>query len=200
MDFNFGNTSASAPAVLNLKKNDVLDLTKTAPALKNVILGAGWDVAETGPSFDLDISAFMLNDKGRVANPATDVVFFNQMQQQGIRLEGDNLTGEGEGDDERIDIDLSAVRPDVSRIVFFVTIFEANVKRQTFGMVNNSYVRLMDADNNEKELCRFELKENVATDTAITFAELFKGPNGWNFRAIGEGSIGDLNTLLSKYM
>ena len=203
MNFNFDSGQApqtAAPAVLNLKKNDVLDLTKAAPALKNVILGAGWDVAETGPSFDLDIAAFLLNAQGRVANPATDVVFFNQMNQKGIRLEGDNLTGAGEGDDERIDISLDQIDPSIQRIVFFVTIFEADKKHQTFGMVNNSYVRLLDADNNEAELCRFELKENVSTSTAITFAELYKGDHGWNFKAIGDGSVGDLNTLISGYM
>lgn len=199
MEF-FSNKVNDVQPVLDLKKNDILDLTKAAPSLKNVIVGAGWDVAEIGPSFDLDISAFLLDERNRVRNPAEDVVFFNQMQQKGIRLEGDNLTGEGEGDDERIDVALDQVAPYVHKIVFLVTIFEAHIKHQTFGMVNNSYIRLLDADNNEKELCRFSLKENASTATAIVFAELYREHHNWKFKAIGDGKIGDLNTLLAAYM
>lgn len=201
MNFNFDSTpSTNTGNLLNLTKGSILDLTKAAPSLRNCVLAAGWDVAETGANFDLDISAFLLNAQGRVANVATDVVFFNQMQQAGIRLEGDNLTGAGEGDDERIDIALDHLAPGVERIVFLVTIFEAENRKQTFGMVNNSYVRLLDADNGEKELCRFELKENASTNTAIVFAEIYKENSSWKFRAIGEGCIGDLNVLLSRYI
>lgn len=200
MNLNFGNTPAQTTPTLNLSKGGVLDLTKAAPSLKHAVLAAGWDVAESGANFDLDISAFLLNAQGRVANVQTDVVFFNQMQQRGIQLEGDNLTGAGDGDDERIDISLDELAPGVERVVFFVTIFEAQNRKQTFGMVNNSYVRLLDADNGDKELCRFELKEQASTNTAITFAEIYKENGSWKFRAIGDGCIGDLNTLLSRYM
>lgn len=201
MNLNFDTTpKPSQEGLLNLTKGSVLDLTKQAPSLNNVVLGAGWDVAENGANFDLDIAAFLLNAQGRVANVATDVVFFNQMQQQGIRLEGDNLTGEGEGDDERIDISLNNLAPGVERIVFLVTIFEAQNRRQTFGMVNNSYVRLLNADEHEKELCRFELKRDASANTAITFAEIYKENGSWKFKAIGDGCIGDLNTLLSRYL
>lgn len=200
MNLNFSDTPTPQAPMLNLTKGAVLDLTKTAPSLKSVVLGAGWDVAQTGANFDLDISAFLLNAQGRVTNVATDVVFFNQMQQPGIKLEGDNRTGAGDGDDERIDIELDKLAPGVEKIVFFVTIFEAQNRKQTFGMVNNSYVRLLDVDNNEKELCRFELKENASTNTAITFAEIYRENGSWKFKAIGDGCVGDLNTLLSKYM
>lgn len=198
---NFTNIGANRqPDLLNLKKNDMLDLNKVAPSLKNVILGAGWDVSSRGPSMDLDIAAFMLDETDRVRDYREDVIYFNHMSSTGIRLEGDNLTGEGEGDDERIDINLDLIPSYVKKIVFFVTIFNAESKKQTFGMVNNSYVRLLDADNNEREVLRYPLKENYSTATALTFAELIRENRGWTFHAIGEGSVGDLNTLLMKYI
>ena len=201
IDFNNLNGNNNIPT-LNLEKAQVLDLTKVAPSLKNVILGAGWDVSEIGPSFDLDISAFLLDRNGRVdRNRISDrVIYFNNMRARGIRLEGDNLTGEGDGDDERIDINLDEIDSDVDSIIFFVTIFDAINKRQTFGMVNNSYIRLLDADNNEKEILRYPLKGRYDSDTAITFCKLKRNSKGWEFEAIGDGSIGDLNTLISKYM
>lgn len=157
-----GNMQSSANNngvnALNLKKNDVLNLTKKNPGLKKVILGAGWDVASIGQDFDLDIAAFLLNANGKAQNIPDDVIFFNNMQGQGICLEGDNRTGAGEGDDERIRIDLEAISPHVQKIVFVVTIHEAQAKRQTFGMVENSYVRILDEERNEREICRFNLK------------------------------------------
>ncbi len=190
----------SQPPILNLQKNQVLDLTKVAPSLENIVLGAGWDVASYGPSMDLDIAAFLVSENGRVLNPAEDVIFFNHMRGKGIRLEGDNLTGEGDGDDERIQVKLSKIAPHVDKIVFFVTIFNAQEKKQTFGMVNNSFIRLLDADNDEREILRYELKERCSSSTALTFAELERTGNGWQFKAIGEGSIGDLNTLITNYI
>ena len=185
--------------ILNLKKNDILDLTKKNPGLKRVILGAGWDVATMGQDFDLDIAAFLLNNNNKVARIPDDVIFFNNMEGQGIRLEGDNRTGAGEGDDERIQIDLSMIRNDIAKIIFVVTIHNAQLKRQTFGMVENSYVRLLDAENDEKEVCRFNLKENGSTVTSVIFAELYRDGNEWRFKAIGDGKIADLNGVLALY-
>lgn len=185
---------------LNLKKNDVLNLTKKNPGLKKVILGAGWDVATMGQDFDLDIAAFLLNSNGKVQNIPDDIIFFNNMQGQGIYLEGDNRTGVGEGDDERIRIDLENISSYVQKIVFVVTIHEAQAKRQTFGMVENSFVRILDEKNNEREVCRFNLKENGSTVTSVIFAELYRTNGEWQFKAIGEGKIADLNGVLSLYM
>ena len=182
---------------LNLNKNDVLDLTK---GLEQVVLAAGWDISRNGASFDLDIAAFMLNSYGRVSNLGTDVVYFNNMQAPGVMLEGDNLTGSGDGDDERIQVDLSKIAPYVEKIVFVVTIHEANIKRQTFGMIDNSYVRLLNSAANESEICRFDLKENGSTATSVIFAELYKERNNWKFKAIGEGRVGDLNDILRLYI
>lgn len=185
---------------LNLKKNDVLNLTKKAPGLTEVILGAGWDVANNGFDFDLDIAAFLLDENGKVANVPDDVIFFNNMKSQGIELLGDNRTGAGDGDDERIQMDLSQIRQDIKKIVFVVTIHEAQMKRQTFGMVENSYVRLLDTKNNEKEICKFNLKENGSTATSVIFAEIHRDGYEWQFKAIGEGKIADLNGILGLYM
>ena len=198
MGINLGTNNNINP--LNLKKNDVLDLTKKNPGLDKVILGAGWDVATMGQDFDIDIAAFLVGSNNKVNQIPQDVIFFNNKFSDGIHLEGDNRTGAGEGDDERIQIDLSQIRSDIQRIVFIVTIHEAQSRRQTFGMVNNSYVRLLDAKNNERELCRFNLKENGSTVTSVIFAELYKDGYEWYFKAIGDGKIADLNGMLGLYM
>ena len=194
----FSNNNQSG--ALNLKKNDILNLTKKEPGLEKVVLGAGWDISLNGSTFDLDISAFLLGQNGKVNNVNEDVIYFNNMNSQGIKLCGDNRTGVGEGDDERIEIDLRQIKESVSKIIFVVTIFEARDKRQTFGMIDISYIRLLDEKNGEKELCRFNLKENGSTATAVVFAELFKENNEWHFKALGDGKIADLNGILSLYM
>ena len=199
MAINLGRNNNTVGA-LNLQKNDILDLTKKNPGLEKVILGAGWDVASMGQDFDLDIAAFLLNENGKVGQIPNDVIFFNNKFGDGITLLGDNRTGAGDGDDERIQIDLSKIRSDIQKIVFIVTIHEAQTRRQTFGMVNNSYVRLLDEKNNEKELCRFNLKENGSTVTSVIFAELYKDGYEWYFKAIGDGKIADLNGMLGLYM
>ena len=199
-NINMGASNGNNVNALNLKKNDILNLAKKNPGLKKVILGAGWDVASGGQDFDLDIAAFLLNANGKVQNIPDDVIFFNNMQGQGIYLEGDNRTGAGEGDDERIRIDLESIPAHVQKIVFVVTIHEAQAKRQTFGMVENSYVRLLDEENNEREICRFNLKENGSTATSVIFAELNRKGSEWQFKAIGEGKIADLNGILGIYM
>ena len=198
-NINMGASNGNNVNALNLKKNDILNLAKKNPGLKKVILGAGWDVASGGQDFDLDIAASLLNANGKVQNIPDDVIFFNNMQGQGIYLEGDNRTGAGEGDDEVININLEEINPNIAKIVFVVTIHEAQAKRQTFGMVENSYVRLVDLENNKREICRFNLKENGSTATSVIFAELNRKSSEWQFKAIGEGKIADLNGVLALY-
>ena len=195
---NIQNGGGTQAISLNLNKNDILDLTKRNPGLKRVTLGAGWDISVTGQSFDIDIAAFLLDSNNKF-NTVENVIFFNNKNAQGVILEGDNRTGAGDGDDERINIDLDRVNPGISKIVFVVSIFDAESKRQTFGMVNNSYVRLLDAAQNDKELCRFNLKEDGSTATSILFAELYRDGAEWQFKAVGEGKIADLNGLLALY-
>ncbi|MBX9137855.1 MULTISPECIES: TerD family protein [unclassified Clostridium] len=195
-----GNTNNNAPTggILNLNKNDVLDLTKRNPGLKKVMLGAGWDTSNSGSDFDLDIAAFLL-DANNKFNTVSNVIFFNNKAGRGITLGGDNRTGAGEGDDETINIELDNIDPSIVKIVFVVTIHEAMAKRQTFGMINNSYVRLVDLEQNGKELCRFNLKENGSTATSVIFAELYRNGAEWQFKAVGEGKIADLNGVLALY-
>lgn len=192
------NLGGSQPQILNLQKNDILDLTKRNPGLKKVTLGAGWDISNGGVDFDIDIAAFML-DANNKFNSVSNVIFFNNKQGQGIALSGDNRTGAGDGDDETISIDLDMIDPSREKIVFVVTIHEAQAKRQTFGMVNNSYVRLLDTVNNNRELCRFNLKADGSTATSVIFAELYRDMGEWQFKAVGEGKIADLNGVLALY-
>ena len=195
-----GNSSISnqSAGILNLNKNDILDLTKRNPGLKKVSLGAGWDIANNGLDYDLDIAAFLLDSNNKF-NTVSNIIFFNNKESQGISLVGDNRTGAGEGDDEVININLEEINPNIAKIVFVVTIHEAQAKRQTFGMVENSYVRLVDLENNKREICRFNLKENGSTATSVIFAELNRKGSEWQFKAIGEGKIADLNGVLALY-
>ena len=207
MAINLGNgfestnntTNNTQPTVsLNLNKNDILDLTKRNPCLSTVRLGAGWDVASGGADFDLDIVAFLLDQNGKFQT-TSNIVYFNNKTAQGVTLSGDNRSGAGEGDDETMLIKLNEVNSNINRIVFAITIFNAREKRQTFGMINNSYVRLLDVDNGDKELCKFNLKEDGSTATSVIFAELVRDNSEWQFKAIGDGKIADLNELAAMY-
>lgn len=191
------NNNSSAIS-LNLVKNEVLDLTKRNPGLTHVKLGAGWDVSNGNGDFDLDIVALLIDSDGSLKS-ASNVIFFNNKSAKGIALSGDNRTGAGTGDDETITINLSEIDSNIDKIVFAISIFGAREKRQTFGMINNSYVRLLDVANGEKELCKFNLKENSSTATTVIFAELKRDLAEWQFKAIGEGKMADLNELVAMY-
>lgn len=198
MDFTSMNNNSQG--LLNLSKGGVLDLTKQDKVYSKINVGGGWDVVINGPSADLDLSAFLLDRNGRITDTSRQVVFFNQMRQNGIFLNGDNRTGAGEGDDEVISIDLNNIDSNIDKIVFFITIFEAQQKAQNFGQVSNAFIRLVDASD-DSEIVRYNLTDNYSTDTAVTAAELFRNPTGgWSFKAIGEGSISDLNQLVSRYI
>lgn len=200
-----GATPAETPVnpqpslTLNLQKNDVLDLTKREPGLSKVTLGAGWDVAQAGQAFDLDISAFLLDENGKITSN-NQIIFFNNKTAPGVQLMGDNRTGAGEGDDEEIQLDLTQIPAHISKVVFAVTIYDANNRRQTFGMVQNSYVRLLNPLKGDQEICRFNLKEEGSTGTSVIFAELYRQGQDWQFKAIGETKVADLNQLLALYM
>lgn len=212
MAINFSSLDTSTPAPqeavatqgisLNLNKGQFLDLGKAAPSLTNVDLAAGWDVSAGGTAFDLDISAYLLNSAGKLnpANPAGSIVFFNNKSVSGVTLNGDNLTGAGDGDDEVISVNLAAVTPDVEKIVFAVNIFDAQTRGQVFNQVSNSYVRLVNKDTGQ-EISRFSLKEDFGVETAVIFAELVRNGSTWAFHAIGEGLIApDLNTIAGRFL
>lgn len=187
-------TTNNAP--LNLEKQNFLNLSKSSPSLTKVRVGLGWDTGQ-GTGFDLDASVFMLHNEK--VQSAEDVIFYKHLDGQGVHHTGDNRTGAGEGDDEVIIVDLKSVSADVNKLVFVATIFEADVRRQTFGMVNNSFMRIVD-DETDKEIARFELKDDFSTETAVIFGELVKENSSWLFHTLGEGKKADLNGLYSLYM
>ncbi|WUH96644.1 TerD family protein [Spirillospora sp. NBC_00431] len=173
---------------VSLAKGGNVSLTKAAPNLTAVTVGLGWDVrATTGADFDLDASALMLASTGKVMSDQ-HFVFFNNLKSPDGSVEhtGDNLTGEGEGDDESINVDLNTVPVECERIVFPVSIYDADNRQQSFGQVRNAFIRIVNrTDGNE--LARFDLTEDASTETAMVFGELYRHSGEWKFRAVGQG-------------
>jgi tellurium resistance protein TerD len=175
-------------AGLTLDKGSNLSLTKTDPGLQKAIVGLGWDPrTTTGESFDLDASALLLGANGKVRSSA-DFIFYNQRAAAdgSVVHEGDNRTGEGGGDDEQIMVDLSTVAADVERVVFVVSIDQAEARRQNFGQVRGAYCRVLNQAT-EQEIVRFDLSEDAAPETAMIFSEIYRHNGEWKFRAIGQG-------------
>ncbi|MEU3772733.1 TerD family protein [Streptomyces sp. NPDC046876] len=185
---------------VSLSKGGNVSLTKAAPNLTAVLVGLGWDArTTTGVDFDLDASAILTNDQGKVANDS-NFVFFNNLKSPDGSVEhtGDNLTGEGEGDDEAIKVNLAAVPADVAKIVFPVSIYEAESRQQSFGQVRNAYIRVVNqADNTE--LARYDLSEDASTETAMVFGELYRNGAEWKFRAIGQGYASGLRGIAQDF-
>ena len=186
---------------IQLSKGQRIDLTKTNPALKNIVIGLGWDVKnfDGGEEFDLDASAFLLNAQGKCRQD-TDFIFYNNLKspEGSVEHTGDNRTGEGDGDDEQIKVHLDKVPTDVDRIAITVTIHDAETRRQNFGQVTNAFVRLVDEDLG-KEILRFDLGEDFSIETAVVFCELYKSGREWKFNAVGSGYQGGLAALVNAY-
>ena len=181
---------------VSLQKGGNVSLSKEAPGLKAVTVGLGWDARATdGADFDLDASVFLLGENGKVRSHS-DFVFFNNLKSADGSVEhlGDNLTGEGEGDDEQVKIQLDAVPADVTRIVFTVTIHEAEARKQNFGQISNAFIRIVNQDG-EKELARYDLSEDFSTETALVFGEVYRHNSDWKMKAIGQGYAGGLGAL-----
>ncbi|MCX4371341.1 MAG: TerD family protein [Dysosmobacter sp.] len=186
---------------VNLKKGQKVSLTKEAPGLTKVVVGLGWDVNsfDTGGDFDLDAAAFLLGDGGKVAGSGDFVFYGNLRHGSGaVEHQGDNLTGEGEGDDEQIKIDLSKLPGTVSHIAFTATIYEAEERRQNFGMINNAFIRIFNESSGE-EILRYDLGEDFSIETSVVFGELYKHNGEWKFNAIGSGYQGGLAALCAHY-
>ena len=186
---------------VNLQKGQKVSLTKGNPGLTKVVVGLGWDVNQfdTGGDFDLDAAAFMLGDNGRVSGSGDFVFYGNLMHTSGaVQHMGDNLTGVGDGDDEQIKVNLSAVPGSVSRIVFTATIYEAETRRQNFGQVNNAFIRIYNEETGE-EMIRYDLGEDFSIETAAVFGELYKNAGEWKFNAIGNGFQGGLAALCANF-
>jgi len=185
---------------ISLQKGGNVNLSKEAPGLINLKVGLGWDVRATdGAGFDLDGVVFLLNQSGKVRSDA-DFIFYNNLKSAdgSIVHSGDNRTGEGEGDDESVSIDLSKVPADVERVVLAVTIHDGEARRQNFGMVAKAFVRCINAANNS-EIARYDLSEDSSTETAMVFGEVYRNGADWKFRAVGQGFNGGLAPLAKNY-
>ncbi|WP_301107568.1 TerD family protein [Sporosarcina sp.] len=186
---------------ISLSKGQKVDLTKSNPGLTNITVGVGWDTNkyDGGKDFDLDSSVFLLNATGK-CETEKDFVFFNNLEggNGSVVHTGDNLTGEGDGDDEQVKISLSTVPGTIDKIAFTITIHEAEERNQNFGQVSNSYVRIVN-DASGEELIRYDLGEDFSIETAVVVGELYRHGNEWKFNAIGSGYQGGLASLVKDY-
>lgn len=185
---------------LTLQKGGNLSLSKTDPTLTKILIGLGWDPRATdGTEFDLDASAFLLGANGKVRSDA-DFIFYNQLKSADGSIEhaGDNRTGAGDGDDEVLKIDLSRVPADIDKIAFTVTIHDADARKQNFGQVGGSFIRVVN-EISGAEIVRYDLAEDASTETAMIFAELYRNNGEWKFRAVGSGFAGGLKALANSY-
>ncbi|MCP9274114.1 TerD family protein [Mycolicibacterium arenosum] len=185
---------------VSLSKGGNVSLTKQAPNLTAVLVGLGWDIrTTTGTDFDLDASALATGETKKVLSDSHFVFFNNLRSPEGsIEHTGDNKTGEGEGDDEVIKVDLAGTPPTITNIFFPVSIHEADSRGQSFGQVQNAYIRVVDQANGS-ELARYDLSEDASTETAMVFGELYRAGDEWKFRAIGQGYASGLAGIARDY-
>ncbi|EHS59112.1 TerD family protein [Paenibacillus kribbensis] len=186
---------------INLSKGQKIDLTKTNPGLSKITVGLGWDTNkyDGGKDFDLDVSVFLANADGKVETEKNFVFFNNPQNENGSVVHtGDNRTGDGDGDDEQIKVDLSSVPANVEKIAFTITIYEAQERNQNFGQVSRAYARIVNEANNE-ELVRFDLGEDFSIETGVVVGELYRHSGEWKFNAIGSGYQDGLAGLTRDY-
>ena len=185
---------------VSLNKGGNVSLSKEAPGLSRILIGLGWDTRSTdGADFDLDASLFMLNAEGRVRSDA-DFIFYNNLKSADGTVEhtGDNLTGEGEGDDEVVNINLAQLPPDVEKVVIPVSIHDAQARSQSFGQVVNAFIRIVNRANGS-EIARYDLTEDASTETAMVFGEVYRHGGEWKFRAVGQGYSSGLAGIARDY-
>ncbi len=185
---------------VSLSKGGNVNLSKEAPGLTNIKIGLGWDARATdGAAFDLDAVGFLLKADGKVVSD-NSFIFYNNLTSEcgSVVHEGDNLTGEGEGDDEAIKVDLVKVPADVDKFVVAVTIHEAESRNQNFGQVSNAFIRVIN-DSNNTEIARYDLSEDASVETAMVFGEVYRHGSDWKFRAVGQGFNGGLGPLAASY-
>lgn len=185
---------------ISLNKGGNLSLSKTDPNLVRILIGLGWDERSTdGQAFDLDASAFLLTASGKVRGDH-DFIFYNQLKSLDGAVEhtGDNRSGQGDGDDESILVDLSKVAPEIDKVVITVTIHDAQSRGQNFGQVANAFIRIVNQDTGI-EVVRFDLAEDYSTETAMVFGEVYRHNGEWKFRAVGQGYSGGLAAMCAQY-
>ena len=185
---------------VSLSKGGNVSLSKEAPGLKDIVIGLGWDTRSTdGSAFDLDASMFMLKTDEKVRTDS-DFIFYNNKKSGDGSVEhlGDNTTGEGEGDDEQIKVNLDGVPQDVAKLSVGVTIHDADTRNQNFGMVSNAFIRVVNGSDNS-EIARYDLSEDASTETAMLFGEVYRKDNECKFKAIGQGFTGGLGPMARNY-
>ncbi|MBX7555524.1 TerD family protein [Streptomyces sp. NPDC004232] len=185
---------------VTLAKGGNVSLNKEAPGLTAVTVGLGWAVrTTTGAAYDLDASALLCNASGKVVSDQHFVFYNNLRSPDGSVLHsGDNLTGGSHGDDEQIQVDLATVPPQVERIVFPVSIYEAEQRGQSFGQVRDAFIRVINQADG-REIARYDLTEDASTETAMVFGELYRYGGEWKFRAIGQGYASGLHGIAQEY-
>jgi len=185
---------------VSLSKGGNVSLTKEAPGLTDIIVGLGWDTRATdGADFDLDASIFILGENGKVRSDA-DFVFYNNAKSADGSVEhtGDNRTGEGDGDDEQVKMNLAGIGADAKRLVVAVTIHEAEARKQSFGQVQNAFIRVVNKAGGT-EITRYDLSEDFSTETALIFGEVYRSNDEWKFKAVGQGYAGGLSALAKDH-
>ncbi|CAL8477994.1 MULTISPECIES: TerD family protein [Caballeronia] len=185
---------------VSLSKGGNISLSKSAPSLSRILVGLGWQARVTdGDDYDLDASAFMVAESGKVRGDE-DFIFYNQLSSRcgSVEHTGDNRTGAGAGDDEALQIDLTLVPNHVKRVVVCVTIDDAEARRQNFGQVSGAFMRIVNLDN-DVEIARFDLSEDYSTETAMIFGEVYRHNDEWKFKAVGQGYAGGLEALCGQF-
>ena len=185
---------------ISLSKGANVNLSKESPGLNKIVVGLGWDSRATdGAAFDLDASAFLVKADGKVRTD-NDFCFYNNKRvgEGAVQHMGDNTTGVGDGDDETVKVELSKVSADLDKVVFAVTIYEADVRKQNFGQVNHAYIRVVN-DETGQEIARYDLSEDASIETAMIFGEIYRVGSDWKFKAVGQGFAGGLGALATSF-
>ena len=185
---------------ISLSKGGNVNLSKEAPGLNKIVVGLGWDARATdGAAFDLDASAFLVKLDGKVRSDSDFCFYNNKVVADGaVQHAGDNTTGAGEGDDETIKVELSKIPADLDKVVFAVTIHEAESRKQNFGQVNHAYIRVVNEEGGQ-EIARYDLSEDASVETSMIFAEIYRIGADWKFKAVGQGFAGGLGPLASSF-
>ena len=184
---------------VSLQKGGNVSLTKEAPGLIAITVGLGWDTrASDGTDFDLDASVFMLGEDGKVLSDDSFIFYNNKKSACGnVEHLGDNRTGEGDGDDEQVNVNLAGLAETVKKLVFSVTIHDAELRKQNFGQVSNAFIRLVNSADG-KEIARYDLSEDASVETAMLFGEIYRHNAEWKFKAVGQGFAGGLGPMAAS--
>lgn len=185
---------------ISLTKGSNVNLSKEAPGLNKIVVGLGWDARATdGAPFDLDASAFLVKLDGKVRSDSDFCFYNNKVVADGaVQHAGDNTTGAGEGDDETIKVELTRIPADLDKIVFAVTIHEAETRKQNFGQVSHAFIRVVNEENGQ-EIARYDLSEDASVETAMIFGEIYRIGQDWKFKAVGQGFVGGLGPLATSF-